>query len=154
MYALLSVATATILSLSLAAPPQAKGASKLTVANSPKFGAYVADAEGRALYMFTADQQGKGSTAAQSNCYEQCAKAWPPLTVKDGTPELGEKLQKSLLGTVTRKDGARQVTYGGWPLYYYVKDKGPGSTAGQDVHGGGGEWYLVGPDGNKVEQEK
>ena len=30
----------------------------------------------------------------------------------------------------TRRDGATQVTYNGWPLYRYVKDVGPETRAG------------------------
>ena len=37
------------------------------------------------------------------------------------------------------------------PLYYFVKDQGPGEAKGQDIKAQGGEWYLVGPDGNKIE---
>ncbi len=54
-------------------------------------------------------------------------------------------------GASKRKDGRRQVTYNGWPLYTFVKDTAPGNTAGQDVEGFGGEWYLVTPEGEHVE---
>ena len=43
-----------------------------------------------------------------------------------------------------------QVTYNGWPLYYFIKDKAPGDTMGQDVKGFGAEWYLVMPSGKEV----
>ena len=56
-----------------------------------------------------------------------------------------------MLGTVERRDGSLQVTYNGWPLYYFVKDGKPGDTIGQDMEGFGGEWYLVSPDGDHVE---
>jgi predicted lipoprotein with Yx(FWY)xxD motif len=36
-----------------------------------------------------------------------------------------------------------QVTYNGWPLYGWVKDKTPGDTTGQGV---GGNWFVVTPD--------
>jgi predicted lipoprotein with Yx(FWY)xxD motif len=45
-----------------------------------------------------------------------------------------------------------QVTYGGWPLYYFVQDQGPGEATGQDKHGFGGEWYLVTPAGEKAQE--
>ena len=51
------------------------------------------------------------------------------------------------LGTTTRTDGTVQVTYNGWPLYYYVKDKAPGDVTGQDV---GGVWYVVSAAGEQV----
>lgn len=127
---------------------------KLTVAESEKYGPYVADAQGRALYMFEPDERGQGKEAARSTCYAACAEAWPPLLAQgDPEPELGDRLESGLLNTTKRQNGSLQVTYGGWPLYYFVKDQGSGSVAGQDVHGFGGGWYLVGPDGNKIEQE-
>ena len=62
-------------------------------------------------------------------------------------------VRAQLLGTVERRDGAKQVTYNGWPLYYYARDQNPGDTNGQDVEGFGAEWYLVTPDGNPVRNE-
>ena len=131
---------------------QAMGAAQVAVEQSQEYGAYVADADGRALYLFTADQQGTGDTKAETACYEACAEAWPPL-LTEGEPEAGDKIDASLLGTIDRQGGATQVTYNGWPLYYFVQDQGPGEAAGQDKHGFGGEWYLVTPEGEKVEEE-
>lgn len=62
-------------------------------------------------------------------------------------------VKAGLVGTFERRDGARQVTYDGMPLHYFVKDQEPGDTAGQDVEGFGGEWYLVAPEGAKVHEE-
>ena len=126
---------------------------QLTQQTTDGYGAYVADGQGKALYMFTTDTRGEGSTQAKSSCYDACAKAWPPLTVESGNPQVGDQLQQDLVGTFQRENGTTQVTYGGWPLYYFVKDQGPGEVKGQDVHGFGGEWYLVAPDGSKNEQQ-
>lgn len=133
------------------APANAQTArvAKVTVVQSPEHGAYLADAEGRSLYLFTADQQRNGNDKAVSRCYDKCAQAWPPLLTSD-EPEAGEQAQDSMLGTVQRTDNTTQVTYNGWPLYYFVKDKAPQQTTGQDVHGFGGEWYLVTPEGKKA----
>ncbi|MBP2233991.1 putative lipoprotein with Yx(FWY)xxD motif [Sinorhizobium kostiense] len=122
---------------------------KLTVANSPEHGDYVADAEGRALYMFEADQRGKGEEKASSTCYDACAEAWPPL-IAEGKPTGGESLTPDLIDMSERRGGQMQVSYGGWPLYYYVKDGGAGKTTGHDVEDFGGEWYLVAPSGDVV----
>ena len=136
----------------LAVGALAAGGSKLTVVESEKYGAYVAGSDGRALYMFTTDRKGEGDTAAQSSCYDACAEAWPPLLAEEA-PDVGKQLDPEQLGTIQREDGERQVTYGGWPLYYFAKDRRAGSVTGQDVHGFGGEWYLVSPDGTKNEEE-
>lgn len=131
------------------APPGAAttGAAQITLQQKPGLGSYLADADGRALYLFEADRKG------ESTCYDACAKAWLPLVATQGTPTVqGNEIDASKLGTLRRRDGSTQITYNGHPLYYFSKDTGPGSTAGQDVKGFGAEWYLVAPDGNKLEK--
>ena len=68
---------------------------------------------------------------------------WPPVVA--GDQEL-EGLDAAKVGEVTRKDGTKQVTLGGWPLYYYIGDKKPGDWTGQNV---GKVWFAVSPDGTK-----
>jgi predicted lipoprotein with Yx(FWY)xxD motif len=139
-------AAALGLAIGLPATAQDDQVAKLEVEQDQPFGAYLTDAEGRALYMFTADEKG----AAQSACEGECADAWPPLLTQ-GEPQLGEQVSEDLISTIEREDGATQVAYAGWPLYYFVKDQGPGEATGQDVHGFGGEWYLVAPSGEQIE---
>ncbi len=82
---------------------------------------------GMALYIFLKDEVGK------SNCTGGCAGAWPPLTVAAGaSPSRGAGVS-GRLGTITRADGTRQVTYNGWPLYYWAKDMKPDEATGQGV---------------------
>lgn len=122
----------------------AGGAAKVDTATSGEYGTYLVNQRGMSLYLFEPDEQGP------STCYDACAQAWPPLTT-EGQPKAMGKADPSLLGAFKRKDGSRQVTYNGWPLYTFVKDKAPGDTTGQDVEGFGGEWYLVTPEGEHVE---
>ena len=123
--------------------------ARVGVAEQAPYGQYLVDGEGRALYLFTADTQGEG----RSTCDEACAAAWPPL-LTGGDPAAGApSVDTTMLGTIGRQDGATQVTYNGWPLYYYREDTGAGMVTGQDVHGFGGEWYLVSPQGQQVEAE-
>lgn len=131
-------------------PALAQDGATVKVSKSEEYGRYLTDAEGRALYLFTTDQQGKGDAAAKVSCEGECLDRWPPLYTQ-GEPQAGNKIDASLLGT-TKHDGKTIVTYNGWPLYYFFKDKAPGQTTGQDVHGFGGEWYLVSPGGEKVEE--
>jgi len=44
--------------------------------------------------------------------------------------------------TITRADGTKQLTFKGYPLYYFVKDKVRGDVTGQGV---GEVWYMVDP---------
>jgi predicted lipoprotein with Yx(FWY)xxD motif len=62
-------------------------------------------------------------------------------------PILKDGVASAIIGTVQRKDGTMQVTYNGMPLYYFMKDQTPGSSAGQGV---GQVWFVVTPDGNLV----
>lgn len=117
--------------------------ARLTVRQSDELGAYLADKDGKSLYLFEKDQPNT------SNCYDACAEAWPPL-LTSGEPAVGEGVDKSKVGTINRRDGSQQVTYGDWPLYYFSPDKQIGDTKGQDVKGFGAEWYLVKPEGGKV----
>jgi predicted lipoprotein with Yx(FWY)xxD motif len=123
---------------------QAAAEVRIQVSELPPYGKVLTDGDGRALYMFTKDSKGT------SDCYDACAKAWPPV-VASGKPAAGPGLDDSKIGSTQRKDGATQVTYNGMPLYYFVKDQGPGEAKGQGIKAQGGEWYLVSPDGNKIE---
>lgn len=126
----------------------AQGGS-LKVQKSDKYGEYVADAYGRALYMFEADTQGKNGSGAKSACTGDCVAAWPPFGA--AASEGGEGISGELLGSVKREDGTTQVTYNGWPLYYYAKDANPGDTLGHDIDDFGAEWYLLTPAGTQTE---
>ena len=94
------------------------------------------------LYLFTNDTQDSGA----STCADDCLAAWPAL-LSDGDPVAGEGVDAALLGTITRDDGTTQVTYNGWPLYYYAEDTAAGDTNGQGV---GDVWFLVTPEGEAV----
>ncbi|MEZ5078557.1 MAG: hypothetical protein R2725_14065 [Solirubrobacterales bacterium] len=119
---------------------QRKGA-KLTAVNSP-YGRVIADRRGEALYLFGRE---KGRT---SRCYGACARAWPPVLTK-GRPRAGKGIERKLLGTTKRRNGKRQVTYAGHPLYYYVHDS-PGRILCHNVNEFGGLWLVVKPSGKPV----
>lgn len=138
----------------LAAPvlAQEQGAT-VAAAESEEYGQYLVDGEGRAVYLFTGDDQGQGDTEqAVSNCYDACAQAWPPV-ISSTEPQAEGAAQSDLLGRIERRDGSMQVAYNGWPLYHYVEDEGAGTATGQDIHSFGGEWYLLRPEGEKVGHE-
>lgn len=140
MRAVQSIAFTFTLAAGSALAAQPAGQAYIQTEQQQPIGTYLTDSEGRSVYLFKADQPN------QSNCYDACAQAWPPVLTQ-GEPKAGPKLDPQLLGTIERRDGSTQVTYGGWPLYYFVKDQGPGEIKGQDVMGFGAEWYLVTPQG-------
>lgn len=109
-------------------------------------GAYLVDGRGYALYLLEEDDGG------ESRCYEQCAEQWPPAMV-DGRPTVdNRRIDEDELGTIERTDGRMQLTYDDHPLYYYYRDSAPGQVTGHDIHDEWGGWYLVTPDGDKLEQ--
>ena len=112
----------------------------LNVAADPKLGKILVDSKGMTLYMYTKDAPDK------SNCTAGCLKAWPPFLTQ-GSPILGEGVDKTLVGTADLADGTRIVTYNHMPLYFWAKDARPGDTTGQDVNK---VWYVVSPDGKPV----
>lgn len=123
----------------------ADAAGSATVqARHGKLGTYVVDAKNMSLYLFEKDKGKK------SSCYGACAKVWSPLIVK-AKPTAGPGLKGSLLSTITRTGGAKQVTYGGHPLYHYDDDKKAGQTKGQGSSAFGAKWYVVAPSGKKID---
>ena len=120
------------------------GAATVNVAEVGTFGQALVDAEGRSLYLFTNDTQNSGT----SSCTGDCLVEWPPLFT-DGEPVAGEGVDAAMLGTITLPDGTSQVTYNGWPLYYFHEDTAAGDTNGQGL---GGVWFLVTPAGEMIEQ--
>jgi predicted lipoprotein with Yx(FWY)xxD motif len=121
---------------------EAQAAATLTARKS-RFGTVLFDARGRVLYGFTRDRRG-----GPSQCYGACARAWP-VYFAGGQLRAGKGVKRSLLGTTRRRDGRRQVTYNGWPLYYYVDD-GVGEILCQNVEEFGGLWLVVRPGGTLV----
>ena len=115
----------------------------LQVTQNSKLGTFLADGEGRPLYMFTKDGQGT------SRCYDKCEQAWPPLLAV-GVPILKAGIQTKLIGTTQRKNGDLQITYNGSPLYYSHADQTSGEA---DGHGIGHGWYLMAPDGKVIKGE-
>jgi predicted lipoprotein with Yx(FWY)xxD motif len=137
-----------------AAVSSASGASPLTLAkshtaratvtaNKSKYGHILFDGRGRALYAFTHDPRGR------SLCSGACAKAWPPYVISVRARAAGG-VRQSLLGTIRRASGAKQVTYGNRPLYYYIGDTKPGQVLCQNVTQFGGTWLVVRPNGQLV----
>ena len=103
-------------------------------------GTFLTDGSGRSVYIFAKD----GTNA--SACSGACASAWPPVTTA-GSPAASGGAKSSDLGTLTRSDGTKQVTYDGHALYYFAGDSSAGQTNGQGVNGFGAKWWLVAPSG-------
>ena len=129
-----------------ATPSAAAGTAATVDLHGSSLGQILVDAQGRTLYLFEADKNGK------SNCDGSCATAWPPY-LSTGTPHAAMGATANLVGTTARADGTTQVNYAGHPLYYYVGDKAPGDTTGQDIDQFGAKWYVLAKDGNKIDND-
>ncbi len=138
----ISVVALALLALAPAATSGESVAPTLTVKSS-SFGRVLFDARGFVLYGFTRDKNGR------SACYGACAKAWPVYYAK-ATLRAGTGIKRSLIGTTKRRDGRRQITYAGRPLYYYVGDTKAGQILCQNVVEFGGTWLIVRPSGKLV----
>src|SRR6266550_1334292 len=126
-----------------ARPAASQATSTLTVRNSA-YGRVLFDGRGKALYAFTRDPKG-----GKSRCYGTCASAWPVYLAK-GALRAGSGVRQRLVGSTVRRDGRRQVTYDGRPLYYYVGDRSAGEIRCQNVTEFGGTWLVVRPSGQLV----
>jgi predicted lipoprotein with Yx(FWY)xxD motif len=104
--------------------------------DNDELGAFLVGANGMTLYTFANDEPGV------SNCYDQCAVNWPPLTVADTDALSVAPGLAGAFGTAERTDGTLQVTYDGMPLYFWINDEQPGDATGHLVND---VWFVVQP---------
>ncbi len=128
-------------SASASSKPASSNSAALMISTAKgSVGTYLTGSAGRALYLFAADHSDK------SMCSGTCAQNWPPVTASS-MPRAAAGVNASDFGTTTRSDGAKQVTYKGHPLYYYLGDPSSGTTSGEGSSAFGAEWWLVTPAG-------
>jgi predicted lipoprotein with Yx(FWY)xxD motif len=120
----------------------ASGGTVITTATSSA-GTFLTSSSGRAIYLWVKD------TGDASTCSGACAGAWPAVTATGSVTAAGSA-KPSDLGTITRSDGTKQVTYDGHPLYYFAGDPGAGTATGQGSDSFGAKWWLVAPSGSDV----
>ena len=73
----------------------------------------LADEKGMTLYTFKNDKKD------MSNCYDDCAKNWPPF-MADGNAKAD-----GAYSLVDRKDGKKQWAKDGMPLYFWSRTRRP-----------------------------
>jgi predicted lipoprotein with Yx(FWY)xxD motif len=127
--------------LALVAPPPAMAAVTTITVGGSEFGTMLFGPNRQAIYIFQRDRRNV------SRCYGNCAREWPPVYTK-GKPRARRGVKSSLLGTIRRRNGRRQVTYAGKPLYYYAHE-GPGEVECHNVNLNGGLWWVIGPAGKR-----
>jgi len=140
----LALVGATGAGVAMAATAATSAGSTVETVQNAKFGTMLVAANGRTLYRYTID--GKHVNRCSRNA--QCNEYWPALLVKPGAKVTGAGgVNAALLGTIKAAHGMRQVTYAGWPLYYFAGDKAAGQVNGQ---GFGQQWYVVNTKGALV----
>ena len=100
------------------------------------FGKILVDKDGKTVYVWFKDID------ENSQCYDACATAWPPMLVETKNIA-GEGVTNGKLSATARKDGKLQATYNQQPLYYFVRDTAIGQTNGQGSTGFGALWVVI-----------
>lgn len=125
--------------------PTTEVKKEVSLSTSATLGSYLSDKDGRSLYYFSTDANG------QASCTGGCEAVWPAFVVDNLTADkIGTGLTFSDFATITTASGKKQVTYKGWPLYYYAPSvngtntaEAAGKTTGDGV---GGVWFIAKPD--------
>ena len=120
-------------SAATASPASAGGTSAVVIVSAVQninYGPVLIGPTGRSLYVRV-----DGNTPVP--CTGACLTSWPALLVPaGGSVTVGEHVPAGTLGTVVRADDhSTQVTYMGWPLYYFTGDTSPGDVTGYGVDG-------------------
>ncbi len=135
-----------------AADTTASGASApgstFSVATVSGLGDVVVDGRGYTVYLLTSGAQKNVPCDDASGC----TNAWPDLPLPEGTTAAtaGAGLDASLLGTAKSDDGETYPTYGGYLMYEFSGDKGPGQAHGQGLQSFGGTWYALDATGTAI----
>jgi predicted lipoprotein with Yx(FWY)xxD motif len=120
------------------ATSSASGIKTASVSN----GTVLVNSAGFTLYWFAID------TPTKSNCNGSCVTFWPPVPasakIASGVSLPGK------LGSITRSDGSKQLTYAGHPLYTFKGDGKPGVDTGNGKNLSGGLWWAATPTGAKL----
>jgi predicted lipoprotein with Yx(FWY)xxD motif len=117
-------------------PPQRP---TVVVVRPGKHSAVLADSSGLTLYTFS------GDGPRTPRCTGACAKRWRPALSLGGKPQAADPASAADVGSVRRADGGYQVTFRGWPLYYFVGDTRAGDETGSNRNEFGGHWSPVPP---------
>jgi predicted lipoprotein with Yx(FWY)xxD motif len=99
---------------------------------------------GFTLYRNTKDK----AVPPTSSCLGTCTSTWSPIG--GAAQPILDGVDATLIGTLVRPDGTKQLTVDGWPVYRYIKDMLPGTVNGQGVDG---VWQAVGPDGKPLTEK-
>jgi len=98
-------------------------------------GVALSNPAGLTLYQLNNDSAGKPT------CTGACASTWFAQPAGSTLPTAPSGFS-GVFGSVTGVNGTKQLTYNGWPVYYYSGDSASTDANGQ---GSGGVWFAVVP---------
>ncbi len=139
-----AVVLVLVAAVTAGAAPTGRSATVTTARTG--LGRVVVDGRGRSLYLFEKDTRGR------SACSGVCAAYWPPL-LTNGRSIAIRGAKPSLLASIRRADGSRQVSYAGHPLYFFSGDTRRGQTNGEGLQDFGAGWYVLTPSGKKIDRD-
>jgi len=139
-----AVVLVLVAAVTAGAAPTGRSATVTTARTG--LGRVVVDGRGRSLYLFEKDTRGR------SACSGVCAAYWPPL-LTNGRSIAIKGAKPSLLASIRRADGSRQVSYAGHPLYFFSGDTRRGQTNGEGLQDFGAGWYVLMPSGKKIDRD-
>lgn len=120
--------------------------ASLTPQGATESAPFLTNRIGRTSYVFLNDKASAAGAEPQPACNGACLTAWPvwpaPASLDDLI--LPSTLRSTDFGQFSREvDGktVNQLTYRGWPLYYFAEDDLPGETAGHLM----GAWRAIDP---------
>ena len=125
-----------------AASPSAEAADAYPLKVNAGSGAvtnYLSAEDGKTVYLFKNDTVNSGKSTCTTGV---CASTWPAFKVDSLDEVKPDAAVTGKLALITWDDGTKQVTYKGWPLYYYSGDTKAGDTNGQGLFG---KWFVVNP---------
>jgi len=138
-------ATATSTPIAASTTTASSTAPQLTVANDPMYGKILVGTGGHTVYLFEHDAAGTSTCTSGA-----CAANWPPV-LSTGSLKVSSQITGAI-GSITRPDGAMQVTINGMPLYYFKGDAAAGQAHGEGLLNGA--WWVVGPNGDPVKTQQ
>lgn len=145
----ISVGVLVGLALGLAGAPVASArhrASGVTInLRHTRVGTILVNGRGFTLYAFTPDTRNHDACAG----IRECLALWPAVTTR-GPIHAGRGVKRRLLGTIRLRNGVRQVTYAGRPLYTFIQDRRAGEVDHVNIFQFGGYWPAVDASGNEV----
>lgn len=113
----------------------------IEVMESSEFGTILVNQNGQAMYFFA------GDVAGTRGCNGGCLDVWPPVTIDDENPLIiSADLTATYFAIMNNTDGTMQVTFKGWPLYYFAQDGELEATGEVNGDGRGNKFFVAKPD--------